>query len=136
MAQTPNATTRGRHLNKPPSAAAGNLTPPKDLDPVAAEFWTRHAGALAAADLLSEHDLDTFAHLCQTWALLQKLEKKVFEDADFDGRIGNYLDKVAKRFMSFCKFFCLVPTERKRLAVSWGDSLNRHDGKKRFEFRG
>lgn len=44
---------------------------PPDLDPVAAEFWKRHAKRLEAQGLLTDDTVDAFTLLCQTFSHLR-----------------------------------------------------------------
>ena len=47
---------------------------PKDLDPLAGEFWGRHSLRLKKAGLLNESTFDSFIILCKTYSSLMKLK--------------------------------------------------------------
>jgi len=85
--------------------------PTLPLDPVALAFWTRHAGRLRAAGLLTPADTDSFALLCVTWSKLSAV-------AAAEPTAANYREVIQfvnllKQYQAIAKQFGLLPRDRR-----------------------
>lgn len=95
------------------------MKPPRSLSGEARDYWKRHADRLAAAGLLTDADVDSFALLCQLWADVGRLRQL----AEADPRKNrNYLDSV-KAWQSMARQFALLPLERKKHGLERKESL-------------
>jgi phage terminase small subunit len=52
------------------------MNKPKELDPIASEFWKRHCPRLKKLGLLNEATFDSFVILCKTYSELTKLNPR------------------------------------------------------------
>lgn len=69
---------RLRAAEKPVSGSADLSAPPiLDGDLHALDYWHKHAEALAAADMLSPQDADSFALLCKVYSRLVQWEARL-----------------------------------------------------------
>jgi len=85
--------------------------PPLPLDPAALAFWTRHAGRLTAAGLLTAADTDSFAALCVTWSKLSAVAAA--EPSEENYRLMIQFVNLLKQYQALAKQFGLLPRDRK-----------------------
>ncbi len=118
-------------MSKPKSTAATPETPPAilDGDEYALAYWHQHAEALARADLLSPQDVQSFAMLCKVYSRLVRWEQLLDKEPKL---VRAWLDCQAK-YITMAKQFCLLPVQRKKSSVAFGDTLSRHDDKGDFD---
>lgn len=124
-----NAESRKRKMQLAGSERA-NLRCPSDLDDTAQKFWREHAKRLSEADLLSPADIPSFKILCQTYSLIQQVSAKIEEDTKY---VRHFQD-LTRQYLSLAKQFCLFPVERRKQAITFQDSGDRHEEKPEFEF--
>lgn len=88
------------------------MTPTVELNPEARAFWDRHAERLAAAGILTEHDVDAFTLLCQTWSRVQDLAAATANDPS-DFRAAIQYTNVVKQFERLASQFGILPRVRR-----------------------
>lgn len=101
------ATTRNTITTTTPKYS---MTPPKNLEGEARQFWKRNAPTLERAGLLTVADRDSFTLLCQVWAKLHAAEAEGLDAIKFVA--------LAKQAQNLMKAFGLTPEARKRLKIS------------------
>lgn len=106
-----------------PQSAPAELSPPDYLTGEALAFWERHVEGLASADMLSDQDRDSLALLSIQWEHLRHLDQAIRSDPEDTTKYRLFND-MARQFSQLCKQFAMVPAERRRQAVAYGDNLD------------